>query len=127
MNDLLQKGNTWLTDMRSAHMSKSVAYAPIAGGSVAIVAAIARTVFEVETEPGAGIFQKIESRDFIVATSLMASDPVRGDRIREALEGTNKVLVYEVLAPGGQPCWQWADGHRTARRIHTKHVGTETA
>lgn len=124
MPDLIAKGAAWLAAQRTAHLSKDVAYA--AGATVLTVpATVGRTTFEVETAPGSGVFQKTESRDFIVPAGSLVADPVRGDRIRETVDGA--VLVYEVLAPAGQPCWQWADAHRTARRIHTALVATETA
>ena len=49
-----------------------------------------------------------------------ATLPRRGDRIRET-QGTT-AFVYEVTAPGKEPCWRWSDPYRKTLRIHTKEV-----
>ena len=50
--------------------------------------------------------------------------PQRGDRIRETQGGVT--FVYEVTAPGKEPCWRYSDPYRKTLRIHSKQVDTET-
>jgi hypothetical protein len=74
------------------------------------------------------VVERIESRDFLILAEDLVLDgtvvlPVRGDRIRETQGG--KVYVYEVVAPGNEPCWRYSDPFRKTLRIHTKHIATE--
>ena len=83
-------------------------------------------MFQVSREYG--VLERIEARDYIVeATRLVLGGavtlPRKGDRIREA-DGA-KAYVYEVMAPGSEPCWRYSDLERRALRIHTKLVGQE--
>lgn len=94
--------------------------------SLNLAATIGQTEFTVDD--GTGVVQRIESRDFLIlASDLVLSGiaqlPERGDRIEES-SGTT-VFVYEVTAPGPEPCWRWSDPYRQTLRIHTKLVGTE--
>ncbi len=124
MADLLQKGSEWLDGMRAAHASRPVAY--VRGtDSVEVAATVGRTVFRLDK--GCGLVERVEARDYLVlAADLVlggrAALPKAGDRIRE-VEG-NRAFVYEVMAPGGEPCWRWSDPYRRTLRIHTKHVAT---
>jgi mono/diheme cytochrome c family protein len=73
-------------------------------------------------------FHRTESRDYLVSAEDLVlggvvERPKAGDRIRET-EG-EQLLIYEVMAPGGEPPWRWSDRHRRTLRIHTKYVGTE--
>ena len=127
MTDLLEQAATWLDDQRIKHMSRTVTYCR-GDDSVAVQATIGSTVFEIDN--GAGVLEKTESRDFLVATGelVLAEEavlPLRGDRIRET-DGT-QVFVYEVMAPGREPHWRYCDPYRKTLRIHTKHVDTEVA
>jgi hypothetical protein len=93
---------------------------------VELAATIGTTVFQVDD--GAGALLRVEARDYLVlATDLvLGSTPVlpqRGDRIRET-QGTH-VFVYEVVAPGDEPCWRYSDPYRRTLRIHTKQVDQE--
>ena len=127
MADLLQKGLDWLEEMRTAHASRLVVY--VRGtNSVEVQATIGRTVFRLDK--GHGVTERIEARDYLVSAEDLvlggaAALPKAGDRIRE-MEG-GKAFVYEVMAPGGEPCWRWSDPYRRTLRIHTKHVGMEDA
>lgn len=126
MGNLLQAGSAWLDAQRKAHMSSPVTYSR-GEASVEVQATVGRTVFEIDD--GAGILQKVESRDYLVLTADLVLDgeptlPQAGDRIREA-DGA-KTFVYEVMAPGGEPVWRYSDPYRKTLRIHTKHVDTET-
>lgn len=96
------------------------------GDSVEIAATIGRTVFEQADDYG--LIHRTESRDYLVlATGLVLAGaqiaPRAGDRIRE--NDGNKVFVYEVMAPGGEPPYRFSDPYRRTLRIHTKQVAEE--
>ena len=123
--DLLQQGSNWLEDMREAHATRPVVY--VRGtDSVEVAATVGRTVFRLDK--GYGVMERVEARDYLVLGSAMALSgaailPKAGDRIRE-IEG-GKAYVYEVMAPGGEPCWRWSDPYRRTLRIHTKQIAVE--
>ena len=125
MADLLQKGSDWLEGMRTAHASRPVVY--VRGtDSVEVAATVGKTVFRLDK--GYGVIERLEARDYLVSGADLVLGgalalPKAGDRIRET-EG-DKTFVYEVMAPGGEPCWRWSDPYRRTLRIHTKHVATE--
>ena len=126
MTDLLQTAATWLEAERHSHGAHDVSYHRGAE-SVALKASIGLTEFEVETDFG---IQKTESRDFLIRTADLvltgaATEPRRGDRIKETLG--EEVVVFEVMAPGQEPPWRFSDPNRLTMRIHTKHVDTEAA
>ena len=125
MSDLLQDGSDWLEAKRTQHASRVVTYAR-GVQSVELLATIGKTTFEVDD--GYGVLVRHESRDFLVlAADLILSEsptlPERGDRIRETQGGTT--FVYEVTAPGKEPCWRYSDLYRKTLRIHTTYTKTE--
>jgi hypothetical protein len=84
---------------------------------------VGKTTFEVDD--GYGVLVRHESRDFLMLAAHLLIDgeplvPERGDRIREAQGQTT--FVYEVTAPGKEPCWRYSDPYRKTLRIHTKQV-----
>ena len=125
MTDMLEQGASWLDDQRHQHMTRTVSY--VRGSStVEVQATIGRTVFEQADE--FGIVTKTESRDYLIRMADLVLDgqqtlPKRGDQIRET-DGTT-TFVYEVLSPGDEPVFRYADPYRKALRIHTKHIATE--
>jgi hypothetical protein len=128
MADLLEQAAGWLDGMRQAHLSKPVLYCR-ADDSVEVPATVGKTVFEVDD--GYGAIERFESRDFLIAAAELALDgeqvqPQPGDRINETAGVLGeKTLVYEVMAPGREPCWRWSDPFRRTLRIHTKQIGEE--
>jgi len=124
MNDLLQTGNAWLQAQRHSHLAHAVTYRR-AGQSLPLQATVGETTFDVETAHGAETW---ESRDFLIRVADLvleaAATPARGDRIAELVGA--KTLVFEVMAPGDAPCWQYSDPGRLTFRVHTKLVDTET-
>jgi hypothetical protein len=125
--DLLQQGSQWLEGMRETHATRPVVY--VRGtDSVEVSATVGRTVFRIDK--GYGVMERVEARDYLVLGSALAMNgqsilPNAGDRIREDADG--KTFVYEVMAPGGEPCWRWSDPYRQTLRIHTKQVDVEGA
>jgi len=114
-----------LETKRTQYASRVVTYAR-GVPSVEVLATIGKTTFEVDD--GYGVLVRHESRDFLVlAADLILGDgpttPERGDRIRET-QGS-QVFVYEVTAPGKEPCWRYSDPFRKTLRIHTKQVTVE--
>jgi hypothetical protein len=125
VNDLLEQAAGWLDGMRVAHLSRPVQYCR--GGDVVHVAAtVGKTVFEIDD--GYGAVERFESRDFLIRTAdLVLGDaqtlPQPGDRIKETAGA--KLVVYEVMAPGKEPCWRWSDPYRGTLRVHSKQVDEE--
>lgn len=125
--DLLEKGSAWLESQRHAHLTRTVVYQR-GGESVELAATVGRTVFEQADE--FGIVHRTESRDFLVlAADLVLNGtrilPKAGDYVREPVG--DQVFIYEVMAPGDEPPFRYSDPYRRTLRIHTKHVGTESA
>ena len=50
-------------------------------------------------------------------------EPQAGDKIAEVLGA--ELVIYEVMAPGREPCWRYSDPYRITLRIHTKQVDVE--
>ena len=125
MADLLRQASDWLEEQRTRHAASTVEY--VRGSrSAEIPASIGKTTFEVDD--GYGVLVRHESRDFLVLVAdLLLGDgltePQRGDRVQETQNGT--VYIYEVTAPGKEPCWRYSDAYRKTFRIHTKQIGTE--
>ena len=124
MGDLLERGSAWLDEQRLKHLSRTVTYKR-GEDSAEVRASIGRTVFEVTDS--VGVAERTESRDFLIPASGLVLGgsqvlPKQGDRIEETQDAT--VYVYEVLAPGQEPCWRFSDSYRRTLRVHTKQVGT---
>jgi hypothetical protein len=122
---MLAQAASWLSGVRKANMTTVVTYtrpgAPAA--SVPVSATIGATTFQIENEYS--VLVQFTSRDFLItAADLVLGaavvQPKPGDCITEsAASGT---IVYQVLAPGKEPCWRWSDPYRNTIRVHTKQV-----
>ncbi len=126
MQDLLRNGQAWLTDQLHEHVATEVTYRRGAE-EVTVRATIGRTLLQLDNGNG-GVQMEWTDRDYLIRAADLVlggnpAQPQRGDKIRENV-GT-QTLVYEVLAPGDEPPWRWADPHRQMYRIHTKQIGTE--
>ncbi len=105
-------------------MTRSITYRR-GSASVTLQATIGRTDFASDQiEP---VIETWQSRDFLVRTPDLVFDgiatlPKRGDQIDET-DGS-VTHTYEVMAPGGQTPWRYADDFRRELRVHTKHVKT---
>ena len=127
MADLLQQASDWLETKRTQYATRAVCY--VRGGQSADVSAtVGKTTFEVDD--GYGVLVRHESRDYLVlAADLKFGEiptlPQRGDLVRETQGG--QVFVYEVTAPGNEPCWRYSDPYRKTLRIHSKQIDTEAA
>lgn len=125
MTNLLQKASDWLEDQRTRHAASTVQY--VRGSrAVELPATIGKTLFEVDD--GYGVLVRHESRDFLMLVADLTIDgqsivPERGDRIRET--HGNAIFIYEVTAPGKEPCWRYSDAFRKTLRVHSKQTVTE--
>jgi hypothetical protein len=108
--------------MFQRHASRAISYSR-GEDSATLQATVGRTVFQIADQFSSAILS-VESRDYLVPTADMAATglglPQAGDQIHEVQGG--KEYVYEVMAPGQEPCWRWADAYRLQLRIHTKLV-----
>jgi hypothetical protein len=122
MSDLLQQASGWLEEKRTAYASHVVTY--VRGDkSVALSATVGKTTFEIDD--GYGVLVRHESRDFLILVDELILDgkkslPERGDRIGELQGG--KTVIYEITAPGREPCWRYSDPWRMTLRIHTQQI-----
>jgi len=125
MADLLQQASQWLTDMRASHLSHPVQYCR-GDSCVQVAASVGKTTFEIEDSYGG--LERFESRDFLIRAADLVQDgqviePQAGDVVRETVG--SRILIYKVMAPGGEPCWRYSDPFQTAIRIHTKQTDVE--
>jgi hypothetical protein len=122
MTDLLEEGAQWLVGMFQRHATRPVSYRR-GVDSATLQATIGRTVFQVVDQVSQAVLS-VESRDYLVATADLAAAgfgvPRAGDRVHE-VQGLAE-YVYEVMAPGQEPCWRYADPYRLQLRIHAKLV-----
>jgi hypothetical protein len=116
-----------MADTLTAAAGVSVTYSR-GDDSVVVSAVPGKTVFRVDT--GEGSAERLVRRDYLIkAADLVLSGevvrPARGDLIRETRG--EKVEVYEVMAPGGEPEFLELDNDGQVLRIHTLHVAQEDA
>ena len=105
----LATGIDWLEAKRTQYASRVVT-STCGAASVDVPATIGKTTFEVDD--GYGVLVRHESRDFLILATDLVLDgeqekPQRGDRIREAQN--QHIYVYEVSAPGKEPCWRYSE------------------
>lgn len=126
MGDMLDSGLGWLAEKLKGYASRPVVYRR-GTHEVTVEAIVGRTLLKLDDGYG-GVRMEWTDRDFLIAAEDLVLGgqrtlPERGDQIRETRDG--KTLVYEVLAPAGEPEWRWSDPHRKLLRIHAKQVGEE--
>lgn len=122
MGDLLRDAETWLERKRRNFVTHLVEYSD-GDDSVEVLATVGRTEFEQTDEYG--LVHRLESRDFLITAADLvlkgaAVTPRTGARIREVQSGD--AVIYEVLATGPLPPFQYSDSQRITYRIHTKQV-----
>lgn len=128
--DMMRWGLAALTRSMAAHASRDVTY--VRGVDEAVVrATFGSKLLRIQDADGGTRIEHTDLDFLIPAADLIldgtAITPERGDRIVVA-EGEGDAAeseTYEVLPYGDEPCWRWADPHRSAVRVHTKHVDTE--
>jgi hypothetical protein len=119
---MLCKSAAWLGRQLLKHAGQEVRYRR---GSIVVQlrATVGRTEFQYDD--GYGLLVRYESRDFLIpASDLVLSGvvtlPKSGDQIQEEQDCIN--YIYEVTAPGKEPCWRYSDLYRKTLRIHTKQT-----
>lgn len=119
MADLLAKGSAFLASKLGIFAAHSVAYARKGAAAITIQATVGRTTHRIDQD---GVRLRIETRDFLCAPSDLGSlgKPVEGDTITEVINGVS--TTYEVMAPGGEPCWRWSSTNHDRYRIHTTRI-----
>lgn len=91
--------------------------------SANVTAVVGASTFPIEESNG--LLTNLETRDYLIASTALASQPKVGDTIKEAVGAVAD--VYQVISPGGEKAWRWSSPQRNVYRIHTKFVGTATA
>lgn len=118
---LLSRGQAYLNSALGQAGGVAVAYTRGENSVTIANAWVGRTAFK-QLPHGASKAAVIwGDRDYLIpAADLvlggLAVEPARGDRITEGS------LVFEVIAPGGEPAWRWSDPQRTRYRVHCKQV-----
>lgn len=117
---LISRGQSYLNRALGTAAGVSVTYARGAQ-SVTLTAWVGRTVFGQLPSGQTGGSVVFGDADFLIPVSALvlaavAVQPSRGDRVTWA------GLVYEIVAPGGDPPWRYSDQTRTVYRIHCKRV-----
>ena len=126
MRNLMKRGQDFLHREQREHASKVVIYERIideASHRCQPAAVVGNTQFET-LEEAANIWQKTESRDFLIICSDLRiqgdqTEPRAGDRIHERHGKTT--IIYEVNAPGNARCFEYDKMHNRYR-IHTKEM-----
>jgi len=121
MRNMLGEAETWLGSQLREHVAVRIVYRR-GEEACELPATVGKTVFEVSDQFGQ---QSWESRDYMVETAALAFSagtitPEAGDRIWELRGGLTS--VYEVMAPGKEPCFRYTGPGRESLRIHTKLV-----
>jgi hypothetical protein len=132
--DMMKNGNDWLASKMLAVTSTTINYYRADTGTyVSVSAVVGRTSYDVDN--GYGAIEKWESRDFLIDKAVLIGGqhqgdvwPKRGDKIYESpgpdpgLNDASIQYIYEVMAPGSEPVWEYADAYRNLIRVHTKYV-----
>lgn len=117
MQDMIAAGEAWFEQQRRQHLAVNVEYRP-RGALLPRTCRATLVVGKWESLDSAGQIVRMETRDFLIHTDDLPSEPKRGDKIAVASEGSEQ--IYEVAIPdGAQAAWRWADRQQRVRRIHT--------
>lgn len=125
MVNVLEEGAEALKDQLRDFASSKVTYRSGPSSSVEVDATIGRTIFEVFS--ASNVVQRTESKDFIFPVVQLdfgsgVVEPKRGDLVEFARDG--RTDIFQVMAPGDEPDWRFADVYRKQYRVHTKHTRT---
>lgn len=121
----LQRAAERLADRLLDQASVTVTYRRGAS-SVSLAAVLGHQLLRVSDGRGNTKVERTD-RDFIIrAADLVIGgsvvEPRRGDRIDLTTGSTTE--RFDVMAPGDEPPWRYADPHKQLIRVHTKHVGS---
>ena len=122
MADLFADAAASLMADLKAHAATTITYDRPSTSQTASLAA-GKGSQETEQADSQGVFERVESRDWIVAaadltfTDGTSFEPKRKDTI------TVSGSVYEVIGFGPDgPVWEWSDRHGKIMRIHSQEI-----
>lgn len=129
---MLHRAAQHLAAKRKAHLSTLVEYRRPSQSDAPplieteLLAMRGRTAADIDR--GDGFVETTTLFDWIITPDdlRLDSDPVKpepGDVIVE--NAADRIVTYEVLPMGNEPCWRYCDGHRASIRIHTKRIREE--
>ena len=123
--DILEAGQQWLAGQLNEHASRLVSYER-GNQTVLVKATLGRSLLKLDDGLG-NVRVEWTDADFLIrAEDLVLAGiqvvPERGDVIRAQIGIEN--VVFEVMAPGSEPPWRYADPSRVMLRIHAKQVDT---
>jgi len=105
--------------------SGTITYTRAAGGTVDLTgkAWVGRTVFRRNPLGSGEATIQFGDRDYLIPVADLAAggtpfQPAEGDRITETVGAAS--LVFEILAPTGEPAARHSDPQRTVWRVHCK-------
>jgi hypothetical protein len=121
---VLRDGVAWLHSQRHSHMTVDVVYAR--GAITVNIKATPTAIRQSVNEATDAQYSLSDTREFLIyADDLVISGtktkPVRGDQIRETLDGAT--VVFEVMPSAGEDVWRWSDVGQTVIRVLTKRKG----
>jgi len=126
MPNLMARAQSLLNSRVEEAAGASVTYSRgRTGQSVALTAAVGRTVFASNGADGPRV--DFGERDYLIlAADLVlggaAAEPEEGDRVSETIGGVEHTFKIMPTATG-EPAWRWSDPGRTKYRLHVKRVG----
>jgi hypothetical protein len=128
VTDLLAAGVDWLVDQLKRFAARPVLYCR--GQQQVSVSALSGKQLLKLADGRGNVRMEWTDKDFLIQAADLVLEgkevlPQRGDQIRDQVG--DKVFIYEVMAPTGEPPWRWSDPYRKLLRIHAKHVGTQEA
>lgn len=118
--DLLAWGMGWLTDQMHANVSQPIIYRR-GRLRLRVNATLGRKLLQLSDVDG--IRMEWTDADFLIPRTKLVLHgaetlPERGDTV--IVNRNGKTCTYEVLAPGAEPPWTWADSYHCMIRIHAK-------
>ncbi|XZE35854.1 hypothetical protein SH501x_001398 [Pirellulaceae bacterium SH501] len=119
MSNFLSSGAGWLARQLNEHTTDSVVYSR---GSVSIRLCGTKGRSTFESAMSDGTVMRSEPVDWIFTDDSLCrllerfDEPIDGDRI------VADKKIYEVLSPGYEKPWRYADQFDKTLRIHTKEI-----
>jgi hypothetical protein len=117
MADIMATAASWFESQRQQYLTVPVDYR-IAGTGHPIPCRATVVIGRWESVNSAGQVVRMETRDFIIASSELHHTPERGDTIT-LVEGPIEAVCKVVIPEGNDQAWRWSDRSHTVRRIHT--------
>jgi len=124
MSDMLQQGTELLAQRLKAYASHAVEYRR--GLLTCPLLATPRKRL-LKVADGFGNVQMVWTDvtfQFPAADLILGGDPatpLKGDIVADSSSGTE--VLYEVLAPSGEPPWRYSDPYQVMIQVHTKAKG----